>query len=410
MKSKKRKVIRISLILTLVLALIVTILLLNVNLSALSDLDEQSYVSFEDISDINEQGHFGKFVKADLDNAKIEVGQELPKIGKVVFKLFGFIPLKTVDVNILSDEKVYLGGNAVGFSIKTNGVIVVGKNSILTEDGLVDVCAGQDIREGDMLVRVDGKEIKDAMDIPDILNNLNQDQVQIDFKRKDKEMTIILQPKVDVVSGKNKIGLWVRDDATGIGTLTYVGCDNLEFGALGHPVTDGETGTKIDVQKGNIYNCSIVGIEKGQKGDPGELKGVFLSGKQAKGEIHSGSEFGIFGKVTDKNGVVDENITAMVGGRLAVKPGKAQIMSSVSGVREYYDIEIIKASKQNNAKDKSMFFRVTDKRLLNATGGIIQGMSGSPILQNGKLIGAVTHVFVSDPTKGYGIYIDWMMI
>ena len=175
-------------------------------------------------------------------------------------------------------------------------------------------------------------------------------------------------------------------------------------------MTDGETGTKIDVQKGQVYDCSVVGIEKGERGKPGELKGVFLSSKNAKGEIEGGNEFGIYGKILEKSGMVDENVVAGVGGRLAVKPGKAQIMSSVSGVREYYDIEIIKASKQKTAKDKSMVFRVTDKRLLELTGGIIQGMSGSPILQNGKLVGAVTHVFVSDPTKGYGIYIDWMMV
>ena len=135
-----------------------------------------------------------------------------------------------------------------------------------------------------------------------------------------------------------------------------------------------------------------------------------MSSKNAKGEIEGGNEFGIYGKILEKSGMVEENVVAGVGGRLAVKRGKAQIMSSVSGVREYYDIEIIKASKQKTAKDKSMVFRVTDKRLLNLTGGIIQGMSGSPILQNGKLVGAVTHVFVSDPTKGYGIYIDWMMV
>lgn len=406
-KKFKRKIL-IACIVFLVLMVCVAILLLNINVKALSDLSNESYVTFEDMKKINEQNMFGKFVDASLDKSQVEVGAERPKTGKVTFKLFGLIPIKSVDVQILGDENIYLGGNAVGFSIKTNGVIVVGKNSVMTENGLVSVCDNQNINAGDIITHIDGNAIKDANDIPNHLKSTT-DSVKLTLKRGSKSFDVTLQPQVDT-NGNKKIGLWVRDDATGIGTLTYVDSKTLDFGALGHPVTDGETGTKIDIQKGQVYDCSVVGIEKGEKGKPGELKGVFLSSKNAKGEIEGGNDFGIYGKILEKSGMIDENVVAGVGGRLAVKPGKAQIMSSVSGVREYYDIEIIKASKQKTAKDKSMVFRVTDKRLLELTGGIIQGMSGSPILQNGKLIGAVTHVFVSDPTKGYGIYIDWMMI
>lgn len=406
-KKFKRKIL-IACIVFLVLMVCVAILLLNINVKALSDLSNESYVTFEDMKKINEQNMFGKFVDASLDKSQVEVGAERPKTGKVTFKLFGLIPIKSVDVQILGDENVYLGGNAVGFSIKTNGVIVVGKNSVMTENGLVSVCDNQNINAGDIITHIDGNAIKDANDIPNHLKSTT-DSVKLTLKRGSKSFDVTLQPQVDT-NGNKKIGLWVRDDATGIGTLTYVDSKTLDFGALGHPVTDGETGTKIDIQKGQVYDCSVVGIEKGEKGKPGELKGVFLSSKNAKGEIEGGNDFGIYGKILEKSGMIDENVVAGVGGRLAVKPGKAQIMSSVCGVREYYDIEIIKASKQKTAKDKSMVFRVTDKRLLELTGGIIQGMSGSPILQNGKLVGAVTHVFVSDPTKGYGIYIDWMMI
>ena len=406
-KKFKRKIL-IACIVFLVLMVCVAILLLNINVKALSDLSNESYVTFEDMKKINEQNMFGKFVDASLDKSQVEVGAERPKTGKVTFKLFGLIPIKSVDVQILGDENVYLGGNAVGFSIKTNGVIVVGKNSVMTENGLVSVCDNQNINAGDIITHIDGNAIKDANDIPNHLKSTT-DSVKLTLKRGSKSFDVTLQPQVDT-NGNKKIGLWVRDDATGIGTLTYVDSKTLDFGALGHPVTDGETGTKIDIQKGQVYDCSVVGIEKGEKGKPGELKGVFLSSKNAKGEIEGGNDFGIYGKILEKSGMIDENVVAGVGGRLAVKPGKAQIMSSVSGVREYYDIEIIKASKQKTAKDKSMVFRVTDKRLLELTGGIIQGMSGSPILQNGKLVCAVTHVFVSDPTKGYGIYIDWMMI
>lgn len=407
-KKAKRRVLFVSL-LFLTLAVISALFLLNINVRALSDMSSESYVTFEDVEKINEQNMFGKFVDVTLDKSQVEVGGELPKTGKVIFKLFGLFPIKSVDVQILDDQSVYLGGNAVGFSLKTKGVIVVGKNSILTDSGLVSTSAGDKVNAGDIITHIDGVEINDANDIPNHLVETSNDKVRLTIKRNQKTFDVDVAPQVDMM-GNKKLGLWVRDDATGIGTLTYVDSKTLDFGALGHPVTDGETGTKIDVQNGQVYDCSVVGIEKGARGVPGELKGVFLSSKNAKGEISGGNDFGLFGKMLDKNGMVDENVVAGVGGRLAVKPGKAQIVSSVSGVREYYDIEIIKASKQNSAKDKSMVFRVTDKRLLNLTGGIIQGMSGSPILQNGKLIGAVTHVFVSDPTKGYGIYIDWMLI
>lgn len=407
-KKAKRKILIVGIV-VLAIALVAAILLMNINIRALSDLTEDSYVSFEDVENINNQNMFGRFVDASLDKSQVEVGLEQAKSGKVTFKLFGLIPIKSVDVQILGDDNVYLGGNVVGFSLKTNGVIVVGKNSILTQDGLAQICEGKNIKAGDIITHIDGNEIKDANDIPNHLSSCESETVNLTIKRGEKTFDVLLTPKTDI-SGNKKIGLWVRDDATGIGTLTYVDSQTLDFGALGHPVTDGETGTKIDVQKGNVYDCSVVGIEKGTRGNPGELKGVFLSSKNSKGEVLDGNDFGIFGKLVDKRGMVDENVTAGVSGRLAVKPGKAQIVSSISGVREYYDIEIIKASKQKSAKDKSMVFRVTDKRLLELTGGIIQGMSGSPILQNGKLIGAVTHVFVSDPTKGYGIYIDWMLI
>lgn len=406
-KKSKRRLLTAGLIFAMFL-IVAIIILINIDIQALSDLASESYVTFEDMQNINEQNMFGKFVDVSLDKSQVEVGGERPKSGKVTFKLFGLIPIKSVDVNILGDENVYLGGNAVGFSIKTNGVIVVGMNSVLTDSGLVSVCGGKGINAGDVITHIDGIEIKDANDIPNHLKAVDS-QVKLTLKRGEKIFDVMLKPQIDT-SGNKKIGLWVRDDATGIGTLTYVNSKTLDFGALGHPVTDGETGSKIDIQKGQVYDCSVVGIEKGERGKPGELKGVFLSSKNAKGEIEGGNDFGIYGKILEKSGMVDENVLAGVGGRLAVKPGKAQIMSSVSGVREFYDIEIIKASKQKTAKDKSMVFRVTDKRLLELTGGIIQGMSGSPILQNGKLIGAVTHVFVSDPTKGYGIYIDWMMI
>ena len=409
MKKKIIKSLCITLMTLLILLGVTAIFIVNnVDFKQIKEMPDNTYVSFQDIESINKENMFGRLVKVELDKVNLEVGQHAPKSGNVVFKLFG-IPIKKVDVQLLNDEKVFLGGNAVGFSIKTDGVIVIGKNSVLTEDGLVSVSEKKDIISGDIITHVNGVKLNKASDIPEIINS-SDGVIKLSINRKNKSFDVDIDPVTDKSTGKKKIGLWVRDDATGIGTLTFVDEDDLEFGALGHPVTDGETGAKIDVQSGEVFSCSIVGVEKGEKGKPGEIKGVFLNTKSNKGVITSGGEFGIFGTITDKSGIVDENVFATIGGRMAVKPGRAQIVSSISGVREFYDIEIIKASKQKSAKDRSMVFRVVDKRLLELTGGIVQGMSGSPILQNGKLVGAVTHVFVSDPTKGYGIYIDWMKI
>ena len=166
----------------------------------------------------------------------------------------------------------------------------------------------------------------------------------------------------------------------------------------------------MNVLGGKVYVCNIFGVQKGEKNNPGQLKGVFLQNSGEKGKVESNNKYGVFGVIDDKTDLVDENILSKIGGRLSVSPGKAKIVSSVSGIREEYDIEIIKASYQSKANEKSIVFRVLDKRLLNLTGGIVQGMSGSPIIQNGKLVGAVTHVFTSDPTKGYGVYSDWMVL
>ena len=190
-----------------------------------------------------------------------------------------------------------------------------------------------------------------------------------------------------------------------MGTLTYVDKEN-NYGALGHAVTDG--GSVVPMTEGKVYQCSLLGIEKGKRNAPGQLKCLFIQNDE-KGVIIKNTQFGIFGNLDDCSGLVDTNVMAKMGGRLSVTPGKATIVSSVSGIREEYEIEIIKASYQSKSSDKSIVFRVKDKRLIDLTGGIVQGMSGSPIIQNGKLVGAVTHVFLSDPTKGYGVYTDWMI-
>ena len=304
---------------------------------------------------------------------------------------------------------MYIGGIPLGFSINTNGVIVVGENSVNSEGGAKYSSKSIPLKTGDVIKSINGVEVVGPEEIINTLEKNQGEEINLKIDRKGKMLDCSIKPVLDAESNLYKLGLWVRNDASGVGTLTYVDKTNNRFGALGHPITDYETGIEVPVQDGKVYNCSMVGIKKGKKGDPGELRCLFMQGKNSKGNIDKNTPYGVYGVINNHEGVIEESLVAEVASRINVRTGKAVIVSGVSGVREEYEIEIIKANYQPTSNDKSLIFRVKDKRLLDLTGGIVQGMSGSPIMQDGKLIGAVTHVFVSDPTKGYGVYADWML-
>lgn len=361
----------------------------------LNQLEGGFLANYEDINSANENEVFGRLIKTELKEQQKSVGGEKSKQGEVVFKLFGFIPIKKVCVQIASDDEFYVGGVPIALSINTEGAIVVSETQ---ENGL---------KEGDIITHINGTEVLSLDEISEMLQQTCE-EVEVKLLRKNKEIKTLVKTHRDKESGRLKLGVWVKDDIAGIGTLTYVNKTNFEYGALGHPIVEANGGNVVPVANGNVYQCNLIGINKGKKNDPGELKCVFASNAKSKGTINKNDKFGISGVLSDTKGLVDENLTAKMGGRLGVKMGKAKIISSLSGLREEYDIEIIKTNFQKSANDKSIVFRVVDKRLLELTGGIVQGMSGSPIMQDGKIIGAVTHVFMSDPTKGYGVYIDWM--
>ena len=351
---------------------------------------------YDDVDVVNENKTFGPLIKTELKAKDQQVGGQKNKQGEIVFKLFGFIPIKKVDVVLASDDDYYVGGVPVGLAINTGGAIVIGD-----ENGSV-------LKEGDIITQINGVEVKNLNQISEVLQNCGE-EVEIVYLRKNRPIKALLKTHKDDETGRLKLGLWVKDDVTGVGTLTFVNKNTHKYGALGHPIVEANSGNTVPVSTGRLYECNLIGINKGKKNDPGELKCVFVSNSKSKGDIESNTKFGISGYLKDTKGLVDENLTAKLGGRLGVKLGKAKIVSSISGIREEYDIEIIKANYQKNANDKSLVFRVKDKRLLELTGGIVQGMSGSPIMQDGKIVGAVTHVFLNDPTKGYGVYSDWMV-
>ena len=355
-------------------------------------IEENFLVSFEDMETANSNGTFGAYISGELEQKEQSTGLEQTKTGEVVFKLFGFIPIRKVSVIMANDDDYYIGGIPIGLSIYTNGAIVIDDNG---NDG---------IKEGDIITQIDGIDFNEIEDMESVLKD--NEEVEVTYLRKNKEVKTLLKVKNE--NKKHKLGLTVKDNVTGVGTLTFVNTRTGEYGALGHAIMEEAGGNIVPVSDGKVYACNLIGITKGEKNNPGQLRCVFVQNSKTKGTIETNNKFGIKGVMTNTSGLVDENLTAKIGGRFSVTPGKATIVSDISGIKEEYEIEIIKANYQKKANDKSLVFRVKDKRLLNLTGGIVQGMSGSPIMQNGKIVGAVTHVFLSDATKGYGVYTDWM--
>lgn len=352
----------------------------NVNYSEIYALPENFLTNYSEIKEINQNKKFGSIINSSIES-RIKNTATGEKEDVIIFKAFGFIPIRKIRVNLSTDEDLYIGGVPIGVAIKSKGLIVEESNAIF--------------KRGDVITEVNGISVSKLSDISQI------NEAKVKYLRQNREHKAI-------VKGLNKLNLAATNEVSGIGTLTYMNPKNDSFGALGHAIT--EEKTIIEVEKGKIYPCNLLGIEKGKKNEPGQLRCIFLQNQGSKGEISLNNKYGVFGKMEDKSGLVDENQIAKIGGRLCVNPGKAKIVSSISGIREEYDIEIIRANHQSKANDKSIVFRVVDKKLLDLTGGIVQGMSGSPIIQNGKIVGAVTHVFTSDPTKGYGVYIDWMLL
>ncbi len=315
------------------------------------------------------------------------------------FKLFGIIPIGKAQEN-KSQKYVMLGGYPIGIAIKTHGLYITSKVSVVTKEGAICPVDDFDIKSGDILLEIDNQTLTSVYDIPSIIADKNQ--VTLRIKRNNDIKEFIVQPALDALSGKNKLGLLLQDQIEGIGTMTYT--DGKNFYALGHTIKD-MNGDNVVAGGGNIFNANINGYVKGQKGRAGELNGTFMTLDKALGNISANNNFGLYGQLNKEY----QGEEVLMGTKSDVQPGTAYIYTTIDGMKpQKYEIQIIKANNQNSPSEKSMVLRVVDKRLLDTTGGIVQGMSGSPIIQNGKLIGAVTHVFTSDPTKGYGVYVDWM--
>lgn len=315
--------------------------------------------------------------------------------------LFCFITLFTAKNSALAyEKKVKIGGEVIGFTIPYYGVQIVGFKDVLTPNGNKN--ASEFFEKGDLIVSIDGVKIEKVEDIAIYLDKVeSKKSVSITVVRNGKEKTINYIPLVDSTSSVKKLGITAKDSISGLGTVTYVKEDG-SFGSLGHAVCDNVTKKEIEHKDGTIYNSIITGITKGEKGKAGAIGGYLSS--DVIGKIEDTKVTGLYGKILFEVGNEYE-----IASKDDVKPGKAQICSCISGKKEFYDIEIIRALYQKSSLDKGLIIKINDKRLISLTGGIVQGMSGSPIIQNGKLVGAVTHVFINDPTRGYGIFIENMM-
>ncbi|WP_099346724.1 SpoIVB peptidase [Clostridium tertium] len=364
---------------------------------SLSSIPEKIYV--------NEAASTSDVVLSDnifMKNSKI-------KKDKLQVKLLGFIPVKSVAVSKVNDLEVYPGGTSVGIKLSTKGVLVVGHSDIESVEGKVESPAkNSGIELGDVLIKINGEEIQSSKDLSKKIKNLDNSKINVDYIRNGN----IEKKEIDLEKENNeyKLGLWVRDSTAGIGTLTFYDKNTSIFGALGHPITDGDTNKPFIVRNGNLLNSSVISVRKGEKGSPGELKGLFVNEKESLATIEKNTEAGIFGEASADLVNPTFNKPLKVGFRNEIKEGAAKIITTIDeNGPKMYDIEIVKLLPQEEPGPKSMVIKVTDEELLEKTGGIVQGMSGSPIIQDNKLVGAVTHVLINKPDVGYGIYIEWML-
>lgn len=323
-------------------------------------------------------------------------------------KLFGFLPLKQVGIQVIEDEELIPVGMPVGIYVKTDGILVIGVGEFQGEDGLTYSPAENILKSGDYIQELNGEPVSSKNDfIKKIEECVGREQI-LTVERNGESMELKLQP-VKNQEGLYKIGIWVRDNAQGVGTMTYVDGEG-NFGALGHGIADVDTSMLMDMNDGTLYETEIVAVRKGEVGTPGEMTGMIqYTDEKILGDITANSEEGIFGTCNGKAMGMVTNEALPIGLKQEIKEGPAQIICTVDGTAQYYDVEITDIHLDNDNVNRGIVLEITDPELLEITGGIVQGMSGSPILQDGKIIGAVTHVLVNDPTKGYGIFIENML-
>ncbi|MDE7248096.1 MAG: SpoIVB peptidase [Lachnospiraceae bacterium] len=323
-------------------------------------------------------------------------------------KLFGVLPYKNVDIEVIQDKMLIPSGIPIGIYVKTDGVLVVGIGEFESSEGDSTSPAKYVLQKGDYILKCNGETVENKKQFISMVEASEGEDMILTIRRNNEITDVMINAEKNRME-EWKLGIWIRDNAQGIGTMTYEGTDST-FGALGHGINDVDTSILMNLEEGTLYKTEIVGITRGANGAPGELTGyIEYDSENVIGEITENTTEGIFGVCDEElleNSVYDPIPIAL---KQEITLGPAQIICSVSGEPEFYDVEIVEANLEHENVNRGIVIRVVDEKLLTLTGGIIQGMSGSPIIQNGKLAGAVTHVLVNDSTKGYGIFIEEML-
>ncbi len=307
-----------------------------------------------------------------------------------------------------SENMVSPGGMPIGIYLETEGVMVLGTDSITAEDGMDYEPAANLVKAGDYIVALNEQTIHDKNELAETVKKLGNEDIILRVRRDEQYMNIRMKP-VRLNARECKLGIWVRDNAQGLGTVTFLNT-NSRFGALGHGIHDVDTNALLEIHNGRVYETSIRDIQKGQDGTPGGMEGIIVyNNYNVLGNITNNTDCGIFGTIDRIDALFADQTPMETAVKEEIVEGPATIRCAVEGTVKDYQIRVTKIDKNTSEVNKGIVIEVTDNRLLSVTGGIVQGMSGSPIIQNGKLIGAVTHVFVHDATKGYGIFIEDMM-
>ena len=389
----------------LLIVLVLTIIYVYVcNISMLpSDiiLMQGETLNLNTVFGLNVQDEETMQASSSLNNSIVEETGQMD----LSLNLFNLFSVKDVTVNVIPKTTVIPVGKAIGMKLYTEGVLVVGMSEIEGKKPYEN----SGIETGDKIIEIDNNQIDNTDELIECVNNSNGKELEIKYISDNEEKTTSIEP-VKTSSNEYKLGLWVRDAAAGVGTLTFYEPSTGEFGALGHGINDVDTYELIDIASGELVTTDIIDIVKGEDGSPGEIRGTIDNGTSL-GNIYKNTSFGIYGNIDN---VAKLNLTQYkeyeVANRNEITTGKAEILCELeNGKTQSYEIEIQRLFLENNENNKSMLIKVTDEELIEKTGGIIQGMSGAPIIQNGKFIGAVTHVLVNDAKTGYAVFGDLMI-
>ncbi|WP_223154960.1 SpoIVB peptidase [Alkalibacillus aidingensis] len=331
--------------------------------------------------------------------------------------LVSFVLPFTVSDHVAADainevEEIIPGGHSIGVKLHTSGVVVVGFSPIQTDDGKISPAEETGIEIGDIILQVNQQKIEDMQTFTHLIQKYKDDDTPIELlvKRQEHIFPVTITPVSDE-DDEYRLGLFIRDATAGIGTMTFYDPKSKRYGALGHVITDHQTKRPIDIYNGKIVPSNITSINKGESGSPGEKRARFSMEDKSLGTIQKNSDYGIFGKLEDEGPFLEDHVDPLpVAQAHEVKEGEAKILTVVEDNKiEEFEVEIVSSVPSKHPETKGMVVQITDPDLLDATGGIVQGMSGSPIIQDDKIVGAVTHVFLNDPTSGYGVHIEWML-